>query len=207
MILLINLLLGLNTYALADRVGNGGDFVLCNENKYLTFFYDYYEMKRINKIAPIVPNRTVGDPFKIASEIIDRQSEKNKLFKEQMLKYLQSMQDHFINDDTPLVFLKDNPGYKLEKNCRIAQAAISGEEKGVWVYQIYGPAWDFLDNANRVALLLHEIIYRLAWEHGQTDSHATKLLNQALMMSGAWTDPNEIYNLRKQLNLLVDGEF
>lgn len=209
-IILVLLSFALTLTAHADRLGNGGDYVICNKNTFDIRFYDYYELTEIKNQKAIFPEKlsAFASPFKVAKQIIMRQPTNNFAFQKKISDYI----DHMNSDsssrwyDIPLKEVDDNPDFKLKRGCNLGQVVISGPENKKWIYEVYGIAWENMKIEDQVALVLHETIYRMAFELGHTNSLATKLLNQALLTSGEWSDSNYIYNLRKTLKLNLPNE-
>ena len=172
---------------------------------YLLLLPRIHELTRIKKIKaiPEVAGRT---PFKRAKAILQRQHPNNALFTEKIESYIDHMEQHIEISDDPLHFVHDNPGYTLEKQCHLYQAAISGWDNTKWIYIINGKAWNFMDHMNMATLVLHEVIYRLAYERGQLTSTNTKLVVQALLTQDQFSDPNKFFDLRKKLDIVVAGE-
>lgn len=208
LILVFNFIFAITAYAGGDRIGNGGQYVVCNGSKNVNYFYDYYELTKIFKKTAILKKIFPYKIFLTAHDVIERQSDENRLFKNVMHSYIEQMKQNMIVADTPLGDTNDNPNERINSFCKTGQAAVSGNiGNNRWTFNIFGPAWDLMDYNNQTALILHEVIYRLAFENGQQLNVNVRTLNQALMLSGnGWTDEHYIFNLRKKLNLLVTGE-
>ena len=168
------------------------------------FFYDYYELAVVKKKSVHIPH--THNPYKAASEVIRRQSDRDIVFKNMLLTYLAEMEKSVHFTDKPLVPVNDNPNAIFKFPCEIMQAAISLSVSGYWHYFIFKEAWDAMNTKNKTALILHEILYRFAYEHGHRSSHAAIALNQLMMTSGKDldSDPDALWNLREELNLIVE---
>jgi hypothetical protein len=199
----------LSLNAFADKVRNGGNYVVCSMYEVLPYFYDYYDLKYLKKVNPNIPRKT-NDAFIAAQIIIDRQFEIDRAFKNRLTNYLIEMKNSFLDSDTELIELNDHPKFILPKGCKFYQAAISGpdDNSNKWVYDVYGVAWNNMDTENQVSLILHEIIYHIASDLGQRTSAKTILINQALLTSGiGLSEPKYLFELRKKLNLILPEEF
>lgn len=205
-LVVISLIFSSSLLHASDRVRNGGDFVRCANSPQSIYFYDYYELVKIQNKSPIWPTGK-SDPFDIAQQIIQRQSDKNKKFKDLMLTYLIDMKQNMYFHNVELEPINDNPNYIIKSRCVLLQAAISFSENNKWQYHIESDAWEGISNYNKTMLILHEIIYRFASEKGQRTSTAAKKLNHAFLLSGdGWTDEKYIFNLRRELDLLLPEE-
>lgn len=189
----------------SDRIGNGGTYVICNRNPIYSYFYDYYELTRIKK-QKVITGLLGKNPFERAKSILHRQNANNAFFISKMDAYIDHMKKNLEISDEPLIYLHDNPGYSVERQCSLYQAAISSRNKHKWLYEISAPAWHYMDKINAATLVLHEVIYRFASERGQVTSTNTKLLVQALLTSDRNSDPNKILDLRKKLDIVTDEE-
>ncbi|MBC7465142.1 MAG: hypothetical protein H7256_04060 [Bdellovibrio sp.] len=200
---IISIIIGFSFVAHADRVRNGGTYVTCSN---LSYFYDLYELTKIQKIEPVIP---IGkNPFQMASDIIDRQSDQNIVFKNLLRTYLQDMKKNMIFSNQKLIINGDIPTYTIQRDCQMFQAAVSGMQDDQWVCYLYGGSWDLLDYDNQTALILHEIIYRITSDLGATTSTSAKLINQKLLVTkyDDSNSKNSLFNLRKKLNALLPQE-
>lgn len=204
-LLLLSCLVVSTAMAQQDRVGNGGDFVRCRKNPNgMYYFYDYYELVVIKKVNPKMPD--THNPYKAARLIIERQSDRDFVFKNILLTYLAEMENNVHRMEQPLLPINDNPSMTLKFPCELMQAAISLSVSGHWHYFISEEAWISMNTKNKAALILHEIIYRFAYEHGHRSSQAAIAINQLMMTSGKdlGSDPNALWDLRERLNLIIE---
>ncbi len=143
-----------------DRVGNGGDVVVCPSGVELL---DVYETKlRKHPLKTFLSN----DPSLMAKELLDNTLKK---FQPSRYKeYLKSL-ENFMDEAEflPGIELKDidDSGIVvIPKGCHLEQIAIqrsnSEMRPGDKRYVINLDLWNSLDSFNQMALILHEILFR-----------------------------------------------
>lgn len=196
----------------ADRVRNGGDYVVCQSNPVQPYFYDLYEMTLIKNQVPKIPKKPF-DIFERARVVIQRQSPADIAFTNELLRYLDRMSyEIYWDQPTELEDIDDNPGAIALPGCQIRQAVIAEKiyEEGLpdtWAYFIYEPVYRQMSTDNQVALILHELIYRVASDLGHRTSTAAKLINQQmLMVENPLEKSDSLLKLRTKLQVLMPSE-
>lgn len=179
MMLLILTLVANNVFAAGgDRVGNGGDVVVCGKKVELLDIYEarlagyklktpegatYYQMvenvitKKIAPIQPIRGNRYLNNLRTLNVEI----------------QFLPGINLNNV-DDAGMV--------ALPKGCSLEQVAIQLSDDvrpaGKKRYTVSLDLWNQMDNLNKVALILHELIYR---EAIQSETITTSMMVRAMV--------------------------
>lgn len=89
------------------------------------------------------------------------------------------IKDIILND------IPDSDHLYVPRGCEILQIVIQKEPEfeGAPRFVVSDDLWRLLDNDNKVALILHEIIYKIAIKNQQQDSKKTRYLN-SLLFSG-----------------------
>ena len=166
------------SYAMAggDRVGNGGDVVVCGNKVELL---DVYEARVSNHVI----YKPVGKDYK-------------QMFQDIIQKHLSNIQpvrsarylNHQSTFESEAQFL---PGIELNdvddagmvaipKGCKLKQIVIqlSDDERpaGKPRYTVSLDLWKRLDEFNKAALVLHEIFYREAIEHESSNSMVVRAM-------------------------------
>jgi len=171
------LLINVNAFAAGgDRIGNGGDVVICGDKVELL---DIYEAKRSgfnfinlkstghnemltevlnNRLAPLQPTKA---------------SRYTKNFQD-LPNEAQMLSGIHLND------IDDAGLVAIPKNCTLEQIVVQLKEEdipeGGKRYTFNSDLWEKLDEFNKTALLLHEIIYREAIEKDSASSMVVRAM-------------------------------
>lgn len=159
-----------------DRVGNGGDVVICSEDlgeKY--FVLDEYEAKATLSIAPesgsyLSKVETLLKKFEVASPIRYQIYRKNFLYYKTNVKMvITSLPDVQDSYET------------IGRYCYLRQAAFFNFNRhGDPEYFIQKNLWLKLNNDQKAVLILHELIYTETAKLGHQDSTYTRSANRIL---------------------------
>ncbi|MEA9356785.1 hypothetical protein SHI21_11240 [Bacteriovorax sp. PP10] len=153
-----------------DRVGNGGDVVVCGKKIELLDIYEArtsgYEIKR-----PV--GKTYQEMIKslLQTNLLPIQPKRTAKY----LKFLESFESEaqFL-PGIKLSDVDDAGMVAIPTGCELKQIAIqlSDDERpaGKKRYTVSLDLWNKLDEFNKMSLILHEIIYREAIEHKSSNS-------------------------------------
>lgn len=169
------LTISVSSYALEQRIGNGGNVVVCESTSELL---DYYEA-RVQRQERIQTYDIEGSwPHKVNSLL-----ERLKRVSPKRAEVYQKQADEFLAEaiilyKTRFVEIPDSDHITLPVGCSIVQGIVQVEPDlpGKKRYTINGDLWDTLDEATRAGLILHEIIYREAISYGHKNSIAVRYL-------------------------------
>lgn len=198
-----------------DRVGNGGTGALCNNR---VFFYDLYELTRVYKKDVFVPEdlnwREKRSSFEIAKAILARQSNADESFKKLVRTYLGKFQhDHILHETWRDDFIRethDNPEPIYKAGCKPVQIAsseyVTRDNFSVYTYNINKKLWNQMDLMNRATLMLHEVIYRIAFDKGHQTSVGVKRIVQAMLVDNSKFGRCYLLSLRQFNNMLLPNE-
>ncbi|MFM6930212.1 MAG: hypothetical protein ACKOX6_17200 [Bdellovibrio sp.] len=173
--LLMTILTLLNSFAWAigddgifDR-GNGGDVVICTQpdGKKTYQLLDLYERDRgpLLTLEKVPDNLSYTDILEHSISRIGRQVPKIETALRYELEKLNTSV-HFAAD-SQIPEIQDEDSYVLASNCALRQLAVqwgNGSHHGR-IYLINAPYFQFLDEYNKAALILHELVYRLVSFH------------------------------------------
>lgn len=197
---------------MAEERGNGGKVLVCeNQNDFDVELLDLFEAreisewnftlnldeKRLNymdKVKLVLERVKKFDPYRSARyEIARSQFEANAKF--------------LHNADLPNTV--DVGLTSIPDSCQLIQIAIQlkPELPGQKLYTIDGDLWEKLDENNKAALVLHEIIYGEASERMHIDSTKVRYFN-ALLTSNELLNytQNQFDDFLSVCNLLESGE-
>ena len=183
LLIVMMLLVAGNIFA-GDKLGNGGDAVVCRNSTgqiISSELLDYYEAREIRKIN--IDTGPANDSVDTKLNLVLSQLKRFDVPRaEQYKKYLDlfAMESKILDAD--LVDIPDSEHVSVPKNCRIEQAAIFKEPiiEGDPKYFISKEIWDALDATNRAGLILHEVIYRTFKEDGAVNSIKARYFHSML---------------------------
>lgn len=164
-LVVLALLLMSSVNAHADRVGNGGDGVVCrNDQGKITSIelLDFYEAQTLRGINHDLdkPSLSIDEKVDVALSRLSRfSSSRAKKYKEQIDSFFS---DAVMLSDIELEDIPDSAHIAIPKGCKIEQMVVQQtpefpEDKR---YVVNKELWDALDNDNKAGLLLHEVILR-----------------------------------------------
>jgi hypothetical protein len=187
-------------FAWANRIGNGGNVVVCKDTIQVL---DFYEASLSSKF----PSDSEKKDYKtIAEDVFKRLKPISKKLSEQYLNRLNSItQEIDFKEGVALTDVKDSLyTFKPEdKNCEVQQSAIRKEESlpNEKRFVIDKKLWDRLDSRNKSALIVHEIIYEHLNKLGETTS--VKARKTVVYLYNDQINSKEFWNLVKSLKLPI----
>ena len=162
MFLIIWVLFSINAYA--GEVGNGGDVVVCKHptGKLKSIeLLDVFEARLDSR--HIDPNWPDDSPLeKVRHFLLPLAAADNALYKALRNELTVFMTSTAYVDNIILTDIPDSDELMIGKGCELEQIAINrGNNRlpGRSKYLISNDLWKLLDNDNKAALILHEIIY------------------------------------------------
>ncbi len=179
--ILLVLVLSGSAYA-GDVIGNGGDVITCRtaEGQIQSIEpLDHYEGREVHSLTLDLggPTATLQEKFQIFYDRLNRLSHKRA--ERYRLDFETFFDNANLKPDIELADVPDSEHLYLPTHCKIEQIAIqmppnSSEEKR---YLISKDLWDQMNNDGKIGVILHEIIYREAIEHGHSNSVFVRYLN------------------------------
>jgi hypothetical protein len=205
--LLIALIFASPLFAFAqNRVGNGGDSVVCREIASTgkirqAVLLDLYEAELPLPATKKKHDELLKNVFEKLQSVSPEQAELYRRRGEEIpkeIKYVSGSQLADVDDSKHLI-------RPTEKGCKIEQAAIrknlSLDEKRFLVSQ---QIWDKMDENSKAGLLLHEIVYEHLWKLGEEDSVKTRhLVSYYLSKDFQKTTKDEYWKRIQKLKLPV----
>lgn len=156
--------------AVASTVGNGGDVVVCPDRP--AEMLDVYEARELRGIGLSMGSPEL-DPYAKAAAALALLAPHDPQRAETYLEWLREFDGEAkFKEGIELVDVPDSLHVFLPRGCALEQIAIQRDppfEPNVR-YIISKDLWDLLNADHQAALLLHEIVYRDAIAHHQTDS-------------------------------------
>ena len=185
----------------AQERGNGGDVILCADGR--AIFYDLYEMEKLHHLTPQIP--AGANWQEISGQVIDRFQGINPSrayrFRQRLATFLKEAE--FLSD-VEMIDIPDTGIGFFPQGCKLHQLAIQkvprvpGEKR----YLVNQDIWQRLDEVNRAALVVHELILGDAIEDNHPTSESTRYLN-ALVLANQLGN----YNTRTYIDLLRQLDF
>lgn len=160
-------------------VGNGGDAVVCRDasGKMSAEMLDVYEA-RTQRNTPLdlgASELSVEEKLELAFTRMDRlDADRAKLYREGAAQF--TTEAVFLREIT-LIDVPDSNHIVIPNNCTIEQIIVQKapefpEDKR---FTVNKDIWNLLDNDNKVAAIIHEVVYREAIEEWrQTQSRRTR---------------------------------
>lgn len=195
---LVLLVIALPMLANASKeVGNGGVVMSCPQQTAVT--YDLYEGEILRKLTPIWQNNSHG-PLALAKEIAHRMSTINPILEAKLQSYLDSFLSEAQFENINLVRVPDDAAIALCPEGQLTQAVVQRAPMfvGDVRYYVSQNIWDEMSQLDQAALLLHEVIYRVAIEGGRDVALASRYLNSLL-----WADKLGTLSQYELLNLFA----
>lgn len=177
--------------------GNGGDAIVCNEGKKVTF-YDLFEMKERFHLVPKIP---AGKTWQeIAAQLIARLDKINPQRANQFRARLGAFvsQAEFLKG-VDLIDIPDTGNGFIPKNCVLKQLIVQREPQfpGEKRYTVDEELWDLLDMENKAALAIHEFILADAITDNHSTSESSRYLNGLLV-----SDSISTFSLKQYILML-----
>lgn len=156
-----------------NKVGNGGDVVVCPESKSVL---DLYEAKSNGaELREFSENLSHSQ---IIKDRLEKLKEKAPVLGSQYLRRLETMQTEIdFKSDVELADVKDSAHAFIGKDCKLFQIAIRKgyvPEESQKRFLIRQDLWEQIDETNKAALLTHEIIYEHLSKLGVSDSRPAR---------------------------------
>lgn len=180
LILMTLISLSPNAFAKGGMSGGGGVGVVCRDSKdkiKSVETLDLFEAREIHKLK-IKPTKDKVDEAlaKVRTKL------KNSMDQPEfhLFPKIDEMQKmwRFVGDNVVLKPTEDSAAVALPKNCQLEQIATYVDNELLLVKKEF---WDNLDVINKVALILHEAIYRLDRYDGATNSWRTRKIVSYLL--------------------------
>jgi hypothetical protein len=186
-LLLAFLSLGSGVIAHADvnKVGNGGNAVVCENEKEKVRFLDLYEAKDTKDIVLIVAKETPAQYEKYVESALERiQQASPKLGSAYRNRWKEFPDQVEWVSEKKLVKVDDSLHTEepLDDTCKIVQLAIRRDKvvEGEKRFQIRKDLWDQLSSVGKAALVMHELLYQHFSRLGEKDSRAVRTINRLL---------------------------
>jgi len=197
---LIFLAISMSVSVLANRIGNGGNVVVCKDSVEVL---DFYEASTTIKF-PV--NSQHLDYQAIAEDVFKRLKSVSPKLSTQYLERLKTIVTEIeFKEGVALTDVKDSlHTFKPEdRNCEVKQIAIRKEEIGPKEkrFVIDQKLWNRLDSRNKSALIVHEIAYEHLNKLGDTTSVKARKL--VVYLYDDQINGKEFWNLVKTLKLSI----
>ncbi len=216
--IILGVLLFTNLSFAQSHVGNGGDVVVCrNDKNEITSIelLDFYEARDLRQITYDLGDATVNVNEKIQSAL-NRLSRLDPYRAEQYLKSAQSFMEkaHFVQNKE-LPDISDSGHLIFPAGCKVEQIVISDvrqlfPEDQLWLpkgksFIVNAALWNspLFNNDHKAGLILHEVIYeeaRKSFDH--SSSVYARYLNSYVTSARLST-----YNIQEYMGLLAVARF
>jgi hypothetical protein len=188
-------------------IGNGGYVLKCEKQNVITFeSYDILEGRVLYDIEPVYSKK--NDFLQKAEDIIKRLEKLNPSRTKLYLQWLSSFlkESKFLPKGVNLIDVPDISIGIRPDNCKLIQTIVqtANFEKQGYRYIIDTEVWDSLDNDNKAALIIHELIYREAVlpENNHPNSLLARELNQLIH-----SDKVKNMSLKQFIDFLFEHRF
>lgn len=182
LILMMSLVFTQTTFALVtslrlgDHTGNGGDVVICVEDRKESYrLLDFYEVTELHFLnIKVKKSQNISEyAEKIINQSQFTEFDRSK-YRQRTQLFMNRVQ--WVNHD--LVDISDSEHTYIPSNCRLEQIAINHLNGSI---SINKKLWDKLDDLNKASLILHELIYEDLILSGHENSiMARKIISFAL---------------------------
>ncbi len=179
-----------------NKVGNGGDVILCGGTSELLDFYE----------VSIPTGQKETDPYKVAETQISKMEKVAPTLARQYLKRLKELpQEIDFKSEVQLEDIQDSKHLYLPdpKKCKIQQIAIrkTAVLKGEKRFIIQKDLWNNLSPLHQAGLLTHEVIYEHFSKLSEEDSLKARKLNAYLFQTP--TLDKKFWNFIKELEIPI----
>jgi hypothetical protein len=194
-------LFSLSTFANGNRVGNGGDIVVCPGTKEILDFYENAGAVR-NFSTENTIDKVLEQVFKNLERLSPRQA---KQYKNRASEFIS---DTEFKTGVALTDIKDSKHVfePKDKNCSVQQIAIRRNEPDLngKRFVVDQTLWNQLSPRGQAGLILHEVIYEHLFKLGEEDSVRARKLNAYLFSNKVFADSQDIYwKFIKDLNVPI----
>ncbi len=193
---IVLMLLFATAQANTNKIGNGGNLVVCD--KQMPLLLDFYENQTK---TPESKERLHTD---VAIEVLNKISEVAPKLAKQYRERLKTIESEIeFKDGVILATVRDSFHIERPKDCAVVQVAIRKAKTALEEKQFLfrKDLWEKLDPVNKAGLLLHEIIYEHLSKLGENDSRSSRRLNAYLFSSKS--DKNGFWPLVKELRIPI----
>lgn len=167
-----------------QKVGNGGDILVCKDDKgaiQSLELLDYYEGRSLRQIEQIVlPEQSIQEATNsVLSKLYNKAPNSSLKIK----KYIdQFWEEARFVEKAKFVDINDSEHLFFPPGCSVEQVAIQSNPKfqGDPRYIISKDLWDLMPLQQKVGLIFHEALYKMAIEKGAVNSINTRYLNSLL---------------------------
>ncbi len=174
LLILIGLIFSPLAFPGGEYIGNGGDVLECRENGRFTSIelLDFFEARFMGRPYTIdlgEESLSVSEKVGIFLERIDRVDPERG---ERYRNFWSVFFDEAQIEPMDLIDIPDSGHIGVPYGCEIKQSAIHREpiRRTDKRYFIDQTLWDLLDNTNKAGLIIHEIVYREAYNLGHRNS-------------------------------------
>jgi len=186
-------------------IGNGGDAIVCRDKSTEAIvsaeILDVYEARVIhNAEITVDPSQSTDD---ILNTIIGKIRLKETVSADRIQSYVDTFFEEakFLND-IELEDINDSAHIIIPRGCKVEQVAVHNKpsEFNPNRYTVNNNIWNSLDNLNKAALVLHEVLYRIARESlSIRDSRLIRLSMASLLSFDFEQDFVKFLNLLNRL--------
>lgn len=188
-------------------IGNGGSTLKCGRNGQINYLaYDLFEGAWVWSLNPVFSKKEsyLEKAFDIVQRFLPLNPTRQNLYTSWITEFPTKIK--FLPMGTHLEPIPDTSISIIPEDCELTQAVAQIKESAPKEvsYIIDHEIWNALDENNKAALVLHEIIYREALlpENSHDNSVAIRNFNQTLH-AGQFKD----MTLRNYINFIVEHEF
>lgn len=170
--------------ASGQKVGNGGDLLVCKDEKgtiQSLELIDYYEGRALRQIEQMaLPEQSIQEA---TNSILSKLYNKAPNSSLKIQKYIdQFWEEARFVEKAKFVDINDSEHLFFPPGCSVEQVAIQSNPKfqGDPRYIISKDLWDLMPLQQKVGLIFHETLYKMAIEKGAVNSINTRYLNSLL---------------------------
>lgn len=165
-----------------DEKGNGGSVIFCPDNRHWQQYevLDLYEAREVQTFQlDLIEGYSYQE---VLDKMISRLEAINPTRAQLYRSYAQTFeQETRMISGAEFTDVPDRGWGVLPRGCQLVQGAVQYKRPSIagYRYFINKDVWDSMNNTNRAALVLHELIYRegLLPENGFQSSNGVRLLN------------------------------
>lgn len=189
------------TFANGNRVGNGGDIVICPKSKEVLDFYENAGAVRAFA-SEDSKEKVLDEVLRNLERLSPRQA---KQYKNRATEFMSATE---FKKDVALVDIPDSQHLfkPADKNCSIQQIAIRRREAGLdgKRFIVDESLWNQLSARGQAGLIMHEVIYEHFAKLGEADSVRARKLNAYIFSNKVFADsPDSYWRFIKELNLPI----
>lgn len=189
LIILMNFV-SLMAFANGNRVGNGGDIVVCPKTQEILDFYENAGAVRAFKNED-TREKVLEEVLRNLERLSPRQAKQYKTRASEFIGDTEFKKDIALTDiqDSKHLFTPK------EKGCSVQQIAIRRKEKGLEGkrFIVDEVLWNSLSPRGQAGLIMHEVIYEHLYKLGEEDSVRARKLNAYLFSNKVFADSQDSY--------------